>query len=66
MTFKPNLRARETRHLGRFPFRNKHISEYIYRKTGIIRDPKQVGSRLQQLGEYAKETIDENVRLQRE
>jgi len=41
--------SRETRLLGRFPMRNRFISEYIYRKTGKQRTAKQVGSRLQQL-----------------
>ncbi|EJD08273.1 uncharacterized protein FOMMEDRAFT_151020 [Fomitiporia mediterranea MF3/22] len=34
---------------GRFPKRNRYISDYIYNLTGIRRSPKQVGSRLQQL-----------------
>lgn len=37
--------------LGRFPRRNRFISDYIYRKTGKLRTAKQVGSRLQQLRE---------------
>jgi len=41
--------SRETRLLGRFPLRNKFISEWIFRKTGKRRTAKQVGSRLQQL-----------------
>ncbi|KAF8623396.1 hypothetical protein AX17_007434 [Amanita inopinata Kibby_2008] len=41
--------CRETRLLGRFPMRNRFISDYIYRKTGKRRTAKQVGSRLQQL-----------------
>ncbi|KAF9449264.1 hypothetical protein P691DRAFT_667823 [Macrolepiota fuliginosa MF-IS2] len=41
--------SRETRLLGRFPMRNRFISEYIYKKTGKRRTAKQVGSRLQQL-----------------
>ncbi|KAJ6489963.1 hypothetical protein C8R45DRAFT_201004 [Mycena sanguinolenta] len=43
--------SRETRMLGRFPRRNRFISEYIFEKTGKRRSPKQVGSRLQQLRE---------------
>ncbi|KAJ7230130.1 hypothetical protein GGX14DRAFT_410032 [Mycena pura] len=43
--------SRETRMLGRFPRRNRFISEYILAKTGQRRTPKQVGSRLQQLRE---------------
>ncbi|KAK0468858.1 hypothetical protein IW261DRAFT_1012673 [Armillaria novae-zelandiae] len=43
--------SRETRLLGRFPMRNRFISEYIFRKTGRRRTAKQVGSRLQQLRE---------------
>ncbi|KAF7304467.1 TEA domain-containing protein [Mycena chlorophos] len=43
--------SRETRMLGRFPRRNRFISEYILAKTGKHRTPKQVGSRLQQLRE---------------
>ncbi|KZT18578.1 hypothetical protein NEOLEDRAFT_1143208 [Neolentinus lepideus HHB14362 ss-1] len=34
---------------GRFPMRNRFISEHIYNTTGKRRTPKQVGSRLQQL-----------------
>ncbi|TFK68460.1 hypothetical protein BDN72DRAFT_736659, partial [Pluteus cervinus] len=41
--------SRETRLLGRFPMRNRFISDYIYDKTGKRRTAKQVGSRLQQL-----------------
>ncbi|KAJ7573995.1 hypothetical protein C8J56DRAFT_476351 [Mycena floridula] len=41
--------SRETRLLGRFPLRNRFISDFIYQKTGKTRSPKQVGSRLQQL-----------------
>ncbi|EGN91811.1 hypothetical protein SERLA73DRAFT_100109 [Serpula lacrymans var. lacrymans S7.3] len=41
--------SRETRILGRFPMRNRFISDYIYRTTGKYRTAKQVGSRLQQL-----------------
>lgn len=41
--------TRETRILGRFPMRNRFISDYIYRATGKYRSAKQVGSRLQQL-----------------
>jgi transcriptional enhancer factor len=37
--------------LGRFPRRNRFISDYIFDKTGKRRTPKQVGSRLQQLRE---------------
>jgi transcriptional enhancer factor len=37
--------------LGRFPRRNRFISDYIFDKTGKRRSPKQVGSRLQQLRE---------------
>ncbi|KAG6849607.1 hypothetical protein H0H93_006964 [Arthromyces matolae] len=41
--------SRETRLLGRFPMRNRFISDYIFNKTGTRRTAKQVGSRLQQL-----------------
>ncbi|KAF9525005.1 hypothetical protein CPB83DRAFT_860393 [Crepidotus variabilis] len=41
--------SRETRLLGRFPMRNRFISDWIYEKTGKRRTAKQVGSRLQQL-----------------
>ncbi|KAJ6535012.1 hypothetical protein B0H19DRAFT_871917, partial [Mycena capillaripes] len=41
--------SRETRTLGRFPRRNRFISDYIFYKTGKRRTAKQVGSRLQQL-----------------
>ncbi|KAJ7434312.1 hypothetical protein B0H11DRAFT_734293 [Mycena galericulata] len=43
--------SRETRMLGRYPRRNRFISDYILEKTGKRRSPKQVGSRLQQLRE---------------
>ncbi|KAJ7243535.1 hypothetical protein C8J57DRAFT_1556818, partial [Mycena rebaudengoi] len=43
--------SRETRMLGRFPKRNKFISDHIFEKTGKRRSTKQVGSRLQQLRE---------------
>ncbi|KAF9058679.1 hypothetical protein BDP27DRAFT_1343118 [Rhodocollybia butyracea] len=41
--------SRETLLLGRFPMRNRFISEHILRTTGEVRTAKQVGSRLQQL-----------------
>ncbi|KAM6502745.1 hypothetical protein JOM56_002722, partial [Amanita muscaria] len=41
--------TRETRILGRFPMRNRFISDYIWEKTGKRRSAKQVGSRIQQL-----------------
>ncbi|KAF5316854.1 hypothetical protein D9611_003608 [Ephemerocybe angulata] len=41
--------SRETRLLGRFPLRNRFISDWIFEKTGKRRTAKQVGSRLQQL-----------------
>lgn len=41
--------TRETRILGRFPMRNRFISDYIWQKTGKRRSAKQVGSRIQQL-----------------
>ncbi|KAJ7075517.1 hypothetical protein B0H15DRAFT_956437 [Mycena belliarum] len=43
--------CRETRMLGRFPRRNKFISDYIFERTGKQRSAKQIGSRLQQLRE---------------
>ncbi len=46
--YKP-AESRSTRSLGRFPMRNKFVSDYIYDKTGKRRTPKQVGSRIQQL-----------------
>ncbi|KAF7341714.1 TEA domain-containing protein [Mycena sanguinolenta] len=42
--------------LGRFPRRNRFISDYIFDKTGVRRSPKQVGSRLQQLRESCTDT----------
>ncbi|KAF8205838.1 hypothetical protein K438DRAFT_1817494 [Mycena galopus ATCC 62051] len=44
-------KSRETCILGRFPRRNRFISDYIFESTGKQRSPKQVGSRLQQLRE---------------
>lgn len=41
--------SRETRMLGRYPMRNRFISDYIHSATGKHRSAKQVGSRLQQL-----------------
>ncbi|KAJ7200840.1 hypothetical protein GGX14DRAFT_167821 [Mycena pura] len=43
--------CRETLQLGRYPKRNRFVSEYIWKKTGEQRTPKQVGSRIQQLRE---------------
>ncbi|KAF8813184.1 hypothetical protein BYT27DRAFT_7181660 [Phlegmacium glaucopus] len=39
---------------GRFPMRNRFVSDYIYETTGKTRTPKQVGSRLQQLRDTCK------------
>lgn len=47
-TYQPDD-SRETRLLGRFPMRNRFISDFIFSKTGKRRTAKQVGSRLQQL-----------------
>ncbi|KAJ7636223.1 hypothetical protein FB45DRAFT_717330, partial [Roridomyces roridus] len=47
--------SRETRMLGRFPRRNRFISDYIFQRTGKRRSAKQVGSRLQQLRESCGE-----------
>jgi hypothetical protein len=55
MSFKPNFKARETKLLGRYPGRNQYVSQYIHLRSGVERNAKQVGSRLQQLAEYAKE-----------
>ncbi|KAI0827628.1 TEA/ATTS domain family-domain-containing protein [Trametes gibbosa] len=43
------VESRTSRSFGRFPMRNKFISDYIFNVTGKRRTPKQVGSRLQQL-----------------
>ncbi|RDX43713.1 hypothetical protein OH76DRAFT_1179653 [Lentinus brumalis] len=43
------VESRTSRSFGRFPMRNKFISDYIFQVTGKRRTPKQVGSRLQQL-----------------
>ncbi|KAJ7346088.1 hypothetical protein DFH08DRAFT_210627 [Mycena albidolilacea] len=48
--------CRETLILGRFPGRNRFISDYICDKTGKRRSPKQVGSRLQQLRDCCEDT----------
>ncbi|KAF8972169.1 hypothetical protein BDZ97DRAFT_1783536 [Flammula alnicola] len=42
------------KNLGRFPMRNRFISDYIFETTGKRRTPKQVGSRLQQLRDTCK------------
>ncbi|KAL4257638.1 TEC1 family protein [Pleurotus pulmonarius] len=41
--------------VGRFPRRNRFISDYIFKATGKRRTPKQVGSRLQQLRETSRD-----------
>ncbi|KLO12563.1 hypothetical protein SCHPADRAFT_890703 [Schizopora paradoxa] len=48
LQYKPTD-SRYARALGRFPKRNRFISDYIFEHTGQRRTPKQVGSRLQQL-----------------
>ncbi|KAG1882335.1 hypothetical protein F4604DRAFT_422405 [Suillus subluteus] len=57
--YKP-IDSRETQILGRFPMRNRFISEYIYHKTGKYRSSKQIGSRLQQIRDTSegRELID--------
>ena len=45
--------------LGRFPMRNRFISDYIFEATGKRRTPKQVGSRLQQLRDTCKKDKSE-------
>ncbi|KAF8804881.1 hypothetical protein BYT27DRAFT_7106114 [Phlegmacium glaucopus] len=39
---------------GRFPMRNRFVSDYIYETTSKYRTPKQVSSRLQQLRDTCK------------
>ncbi|KAJ7610430.1 hypothetical protein FB45DRAFT_761403, partial [Roridomyces roridus] len=46
--------SKDTVMLGRFPRRNQFVAEYIWKKTGQKRTPKQVGSRIQQLRESYK------------
>jgi hypothetical protein len=46
--------TRSTKLFGRFPMRNRFISNYIFDITGKRRTPKQVGSRLQQLRDTCK------------
>ncbi|CAK5273524.1 unnamed protein product, partial [Mycena citricolor] len=43
------------RPLQRFPRRNQFISAYILSVTGILRTPKQVGSRLQQMKDTCRD-----------
>lgn len=61
--YKP-VDSRETQILGRFPMRNRFISEYIYHKTGKYRSSKQIGSRLQQIRDTSegRELIDSLAR----
>ncbi|KAG2158558.1 uncharacterized protein EDB93DRAFT_1118910 [Suillus bovinus] len=61
--YKP-VDSRETQILGRFPMRNRFISEYIYHKTGKHRSSKQIGSRLQQFRDTSegRELIDSLTR----
>ncbi|KIY65161.1 hypothetical protein CYLTODRAFT_445541 [Cylindrobasidium torrendii FP15055 ss-10] len=39
----------------RWPYRNRFISEWIKKQTGVTRTPKQVGSRLQQMRDTCKD-----------
>ncbi|KAG8220469.1 hypothetical protein J3R82DRAFT_3164 [Butyriboletus roseoflavus] len=59
--------SRETRMLGRYPMRNRFISDYIHNTTGKYRSAKQVGSRLQQLRDTpeGRELIDVLTRCYR-
>lgn len=61
--YKP-VDSRETQILGRFPMRNRFISEYIYQHTGKYRSSKQIGSRLQQFRDTSegRELIDSLTR----
>lgn len=45
----------DPRLLRRFPKRNRFISDHIFKMTGKVRTPKQVGSRLQQLRDTCQE-----------
>ncbi|OCH90554.1 hypothetical protein OBBRIDRAFT_793217 [Obba rivulosa] len=49
LTMYHHIESHMTRTSKRFPMRNKLISEHIYKATGKLRTPKQVGSRLAQL-----------------
>lgn len=53
--------SKDPRALRRFPKRNAYISSFIKLKTGVLRTPKQVGSRLQQLRETCTEERGETV-----
>ena len=46
--------SKGTQKSGRFPMRNRFVSDYIFETTGKSRTPKQVGSRLQQLRDTCK------------
>ncbi|PPQ95203.1 hypothetical protein CVT26_014894 [Gymnopilus dilepis] len=46
--------SRSDKAAGRFPMRNRFISDYIFEITKKRRTPKQVGSRLQQLRDTCK------------
>lgn len=61
--YKPSPELRSSKSPGRFPMRNRFISDYIFDSTGKRRTPKQVGSRLQQMrdtckGEESKSVIN--------
>ncbi|KAK0204970.1 hypothetical protein DFS33DRAFT_1273964 [Desarmillaria ectypa] len=52
--YKPSPELRSSKSPGRFPMRNRFISDYIFDSTGKRRTPKQVGSRLQQMRDTCK------------
>jgi transcriptional enhancer factor len=51
--------SKSDKSFGRFPMRNRFISDYVYETTGKRRTPKQVGSRLQQLRDTCKKDKSE-------
>ena len=55
--------SKGTQKSGRFPMRNRFVSDYIYETTGKSRTPKQVGSRLQQLRDTCKGDKSKHINM---
>ncbi|KAK0434735.1 hypothetical protein EV421DRAFT_1689264, partial [Armillaria borealis] len=52
--YKPSHELRSSKSPGRFPMRNRFISDYIFELTGKRRTRKQVASRLQEMKDKCK------------
>lgn len=62
MAFRQRIQSIRGKFLGKSLGRNQYISQYIHIRTGSQRTRTQVGSRLQQIGDYTKAEPNKQIR----